>query len=133
MSNISSFLKQPIEYSTNKEYRQVLREFCNMKCIDIYENTDIDDESRDELLFDINSTKDKMDEIYNTTKYHPLWIKIYEKAAAKFFSIEPEIGISILLCYDYFPFFYDCWILFINNPNDFTETNEVYQKLFLSL
>jgi len=127
-------MSRPIIYSTNKEYRQAVRNFCNMNCSDnSFNNYEIDEESRDELLFDESSTSKKMTEIYASTKKHILWIYLYEKAAAKFFSTDNEIGLAVLLSYDYFPKFYECWNLFIESPDKFIESNEIYQNLLKSL
>jgi len=127
-------LPTPIIYSTNKEYRQLLRSFCNMNCTeDNFMDDEMDEESRDELLFDESSTSKKMTEIYSLTKKESLWICLYEKAAAKFFSTDNEIGLAILLSYDYFPKFYECWILFIESPVKFIESNEIYRNLLSAL
>jgi hypothetical protein len=127
-------MSRPIIYSTNKEYRQAVRNFCNMNCSDnSFNNYEIDEESRDELLFDESSTSKKMTEIYASTKNHGLWICLYEKAAAKFFSTDNEIGLAVLLSYDYFPKLYECWTLFIESPDKFIESNEIYQNLLSAL
>jgi len=125
------YMSSPIAYSTNRDYRQVVRNFCNMKCTDA--DADIDEESRDELLFDECSTSKKMTEIYESTKHHPLWIHLYEKAAAKFFSTDNEIGLAVLFSYDYFLKFYKCWTLFIESPHDFVDSNDTYQNLLSAL
>ena len=126
-----------ISYSTNSEYRQVIRNFCDMSCNlnDLLQKYDseIDDETTDELLYDSVSIKTKMDEIYQLTKNDPLWINLYEKAAAKFISTNREIGLSILFCYDYFPGFYECWISFRNTPKEWSEINEHYKYLLTIL
>jgi len=119
-----------IIYTSNKEYRQAIRNFCDMSCNDIssdYEN--IDDESCDELLYDPDSMEEKMKEIYEKTRGDSLWIHLYELAAAKFFSIEKEIGIAVLLSYDYFPAFYECWNSFSQTPERWSKTNEYYTHL----
>jgi len=119
-----------ITYSTNAEYRQALRKFCDMSCNDIsIEYEEIDDESKDELLYDPNSMEEKMDEIFKKTKDDPLWIELYKLAAAKFFSTDLEIGLTVLFSYHYFPGFYNCWISFSQNPDNWSKTNESYLLL----
>jgi len=122
-----------IEYSTNSEYREVLRKFCNMKYIDIsnqYADFDIiDDETKDELLFDSNAMEDKMDEILEKTKGDLLWDELYELAAAKFFSTKKDIGIAVLFSYDYFPGFYSCWNSFNDFPEQWSNINIFYKTL----
>jgi hypothetical protein len=123
-----------ITYTTNKEYRKAVREFCKMNCVET-ENTDdtMDEETKDELLYDSLGSQMTMNQIYEKTKDHPLWQKIYEKSAAKFFSTDREIGLSILFCYDFFPGFYDCWHSFLECPEKFDETNEWYEILYNTL
>jgi hypothetical protein len=112
-------------YSTNKEYRQSIREFCNMNCQDI--DIDIDEESKDELLFDILACHEIMDLIYEKTKNNKLWQGMYDKAAALFISTDREVGLSILFCYDLFWYFKNCWNSFNNDLENFDENNE-YNK-----
>jgi len=107
-----------MNYSSDKEYRETLRKFCEMNCIDENKDIDLDDISRDELLYDERSVQKKMDEIYGATKHDPLWIELYELAAAKFFSMNKEIGLTVLFSYHYFPGFYNCWIDFSNSSTD---------------
>lgn len=123
-----------IKYTTNKEYRKVIREFCKMNCEDKTDfSDDIDEETRDEIMFDSLSCQLVMNDIFDKTKKHPLWQKIYDKAAAKFFSTDREIGLSVLFCYDFFPGFHDCWKSFLEHPEKFDETNEYYQTLMITM
>lgn len=119
-----------IIYTSNKEYRQILRNFCHMSCNDISSQyDDIDDESLDELMYDNKAMNQKMDEIYQKTRDDPLWINVYELAAAKFFSTDNEIGLTVLFSYHYFQSFYDCWKSFSQTPKSWSKTNEYYEKL----
>jgi hypothetical protein len=123
-----------VKYSTNKEYRNVIREFCKMKCDDSNNFLDdVDEETKDEMLFDSLASQIKMNEIFEQTKDHLLWQQIYDKSAAKFFSTDREIGLSVLFCYDFFAAFYECWNSFLEYPEKFDETNEYYQRLFSTL
>ena len=114
-------------YTTNSEYRQAIREFCKMNCEPI--ELDIDDESKEELLYDVISSKKTLDFIYEKTKENPLWQQLYEKAAGKFLSTDREIGLSVLFCYDYFWYFKKCWDSFLENVENFDENNEFYKSL----
>ena len=121
-------------YTTNKEYRQAVRDFCRMNCQDENIELEIDDESRDELLFDTLASKKIMDSIFEKTRKHPLWQNLYDKSAGKFLSEDREIGLSILFCYDFFWDFKECWDSFSksldeNNIEKFDENNEFYQSL----
>ena len=71
-------------YTTNKKYRQAVRDFCRMNCQDENIELEIDDESRDELLFDTLASKKIMDSIFEKTRNHPLWQNLYDKSAGKF-------------------------------------------------
>ena len=116
-------------YQTNADYRQSIRDFCKMNYQDPNKDLDIDDETRDEQLFDFLASKNTMDFIFEKTKDHPLWQDLYEKSAAKFISSDLEIGLSILFCYDYFWHFKICWYSFIENPVEFDKNNEFYKSL----
>jgi len=119
-----------ITYSNNAEYRQALRKFCDMSCNDIsVEYDEIDDESKDELIYDSVAMNQKMDEIFKKTKNDELWTKLYELAAAKFFSTNLEIGLTVLFSYHYFPGFYDCWISYSQSKESWSKRNEFYQIL----
>jgi len=123
-----------VKYSTNKEYREVIREFCKMNCEKLPDDLDdIDEETQDEMMFDSLACQLVMNEIFEKTKDHPLWQNIYDKTAAKFFSSDREIGLSVLFCYDFFPAFHDCWKSFLEYPEKFDETNEYYQTLIQTI
>jgi hypothetical protein len=93
----------------------------------------IDNETRDELLYDPDAIKNKMDEIYDITKNDEIWKSIYLSAAAKFFSTDESIGICILFTYDYFSYFYECYDIFLNDRENWSNTNESYKKLLENL
>lgn len=119
-----------IIYASNKEYRQLLRNFCDMSCNVLSSDyNDIDDESYDELLYDTVAMNRKMDEVFEKTKSDPLWIHLYELAAAKFFSTKKEIGLTVLFSYDYFPGFYHCLKSFNDEPDKWCNKNEYYNNL----
>ena len=123
-------------YTTNKEYRDCIREFCKMNCEDKTIGIDIDDESRDEQMFDCIACSKTMDFIFEKTKDIPLWQNLYDKAAGKFISTNREIGLSVLFSYDFFWDFKECWNSFlcsleINNEHleIFDENNGFYKSL----
>jgi hypothetical protein len=126
-------------YTNNKEYRQAIRDFCKMNCQNIIINEEIDDESRDEQLFDILASQNTMNFIYEKTKDNLLWQKIYDKAAEKVFSMNREIGLSILFSYDYFWDFKQCWDYFYisldskSSLEKFDENNKFYKSLYSNL
>jgi len=103
-----------VTYSNNKEYRQAIRDFCNMNTIALdFDPDTYDEETYDEHQFDMDAMKQSMDIIYEMTKENPHWNVLYLKAAGKFISTVPEIGLSVLFSYDYFSKFVDCWNWFL--------------------
>ena len=123
-------------YTTNKEYRQCIRDFCKMICEDKMIQLDIDEESRDEQLYDGIACQKMMDFIFEKTKDIPLWQHLYDKAAGKFISTDREIGLSVLFSYDFFWDFKNCWNSFLNTSemNDnglesFNENDVFYKSL----
>ena len=70
---------------------------------------DLDDETRDEMLFDENQVSKGLDYVYNLTKTNDHFNDLYYSAAKVMFSEDPNIGIAVLYSYDYFIFFYLCF------------------------
>ena len=108
-----------VNYDCNFKYRQCLRDVFQMKTdeIDISLNNipDLDDESRDEMLFDENQICKGLDYIYDLTKNNPHFCDLYYSAAKVMFSEDPSIGLAVLYSYDYFSFFHLCFRDFLNN------------------
>lgn len=118
------------DYKNNKEYRECIRDFFNMQCKTI---TEFDEESNDELCYDMDSTIKGMDLIYNKVKDNELFKRICIKAANKMLSENPEIGFSILFCYDYFTLFHNCLCTYLNTPELFDENYITYKDLLNAL
>lgn len=116
-----------IHYSNDFEFRESLRKVFNMKRKT--ECKDIDSISNDENNYDSNAVFDSMNYIYYITKNEPLFIGLYEKAAAKMFSTDKNIGLSILYSYDYFKLFHLCLQDFTNSDIVFNSNNIHYQNL----
>ena len=96
-------------YATNEEYRNEFRKLCGMIQPIILLNVmtrQLDVESRDEMMYDEEAVKQFMDNVYEKTRNSPLFMKLYEKAAGFMFSTDPEIGMTILLGYDYLDAFF---------------------------
>ena len=108
-----------IQYSNDFEFRECLRKVFQMKRKQ--DCKDIDTVSNDENNYDSNAVFDSMNYIYFITKNEPLFLEMYEKAAAKMFSTDKNIGLSILYSYDYFRLFHLCL-------GDFTNTDVVFDK-----
>jgi hypothetical protein len=116
-------------YSNNKEYRELLRLFFNMDISNIkseIKHCNYDDETYDELLFDESAVNRNMTNIIQKTKGNLLFDELYHLASAKMFSTNKETGLCILLSYDFFSDFYHLWNSYIENPNNFSKTNDYY-------
>lgn len=124
------------EYTTNKEYRQVLRKFFNMntdKQTLIDEYKDIDEESLDEMLYDENAVECSLNRIYENTKDNNAFQKIYLEAASKMISMNPETGLAILLSYDYLKEFATLLHYYEDNLDSDIENTAEYQNVYSKL
>lgn len=116
-------------YSNNKEYRKTLRLFFDMNISNIeseIEHCNYDDETHDELLFDDMAVNRHMTFMMEKTKGNILFDELYHLASAKMFSTNKEIGLCILLSYDFFHDFHHLWNSYIENPQTFSKTNEFF-------
>jgi hypothetical protein len=106
--------KIPVQYTDTKEYRECFR---NAFFIDterildemqrIYPNFDsFDHETKDELLFDEPKVNSAMGDILTMTMFAEPFREFYKKAASFVISEVPDIGLAILLAYDYFQYFH---------------------------
>jgi len=117
-----------INYSGDFEYRSWIRRvFCMASLENIDE--DIDEISRDEMNFDAESTSRALDDIFENTKSHHLFQKLYESAAALMISVDHSIGLCVLFSYDYFPYFHRCLCCYYETPHEFTESHPSYLEL----
>jgi len=98
-----------------------------------YENvqtlSDLDDETLDEYNYDEHSVSVFIDRVSALTIHIPLFQTLYDAAAAKMFSTDREIGIAILLSYDYLAVFYPLITLFERYPDGLTPTHEYYTRV----
>jgi hypothetical protein len=122
------------QYENNFQYRQCLRDIFSM---DVLKNppkwdqmdTDLDEETKDELVFEGGAISLGMDYIYNATKENTALKQLYLDAAALMLSQNPDIGLSILFAYDYFADFHNCLCVFFENPSGFSVTTPEFQKM----
>jgi len=132
----------PIQYSDNTEYRECFRQVFSINTEkilthlkSIYSDFDtFEDETKDELMFDENQVNDVMCHIMDNTADYAPFREIYKKAAALMISQDLDIGLSILLSYDYFQEFHAVLAEWFCRPDDmdpavFAETSEAFQKL----
>ena len=118
-----------VTYNDNKGYRNCLRKVTNMNLDKLnipWEkmDSDLDEETKDELLFDNEAISKTMDFIYEKTHNNILFKELYSIGASKMFSEDLQIGLAVLFSYDFFENFHLCLIDFFNN--DFSNENTQY-------
>jgi len=102
--------------------------------IDVAASIDtLDEETVDEMLYDEQNASLFLDRVSAATIQHPLFHIVYDLAAAKMISVDREIGIAVLMSYDYLAYFYPCLVEFTHSPETFTETSTTYQLLLRSI
>lgn len=118
-------------YTDNKSYRSTLRQlfFMDVSMCPASVDESMDEESRDELMYDDATVFKVMGNIYELTRDNPLFQKLYDLGAEKMISTDREIGQAVLFSYDYLPLFHKCLAGFLRNPDDFDENNEFYVAL----
>jgi len=125
-------------YSNDNEYRNFLRSIMAMDPSKMYETEDIyvdrtdpnvSEETIDEYTLDMDAMKTYLDTLYQNTKDRAEFKTLYAHAAALMFSTNPEIGLAVLMSYDYLAWFFLCYQNFMRNPAEFSEAEEYYCKL----
>ena len=119
-----------IDYSDNTSFRNALRDVFNMKCIEDVNNSDLDDESRDELLYDEKTVNNCMTFILETTKDNPIFIELYQITAGRVLSTDLGIGLSILFSYDNLKLFHLLLKDFFKDPYNYDKSFDSYKKLY---
>jgi hypothetical protein len=112
LSDIFDATHKPI-YTTDTEYRDCIRKVFRLKDIEPDCNHLADDETRDELNYDDETMSSALNIIFEKTAEIPTFSELYLLAAAKMISEDREIGLVILVSYDFFPWFHACleWFL----------------------
>lgn len=134
IKELSSF----VFYSNNKEYRQIMRDIFQMDQTkmapfsDLSRNEitdEIDDESKDEMQYDIKQMDTHLTEIYDITKYEPKFLTLYKKAAAQMLSEDPLIGQVVLCSYDYFHLYFSCVWFYLHGGHASLIESVEYKRL----
>ena len=125
-----------IEYSNNTEYRHCLRKLFKMNPInypDISE-MNLDEITKDEQSYDLDAANITMDYILEITKTIPEVINLYEKTASFMFSTDPNIGLTIMLGYDYLDLFHQLIIKIVSgiSTEELLQT-DVYKQLYAKI
>ena len=126
-------------YDSDKEYRAFLRRIIQMDPTKFYETEDIkcdptdpkvSEETIDEFNYDVEATAKYLDRVYKETKSNKEYQRLYTAAAALMFSENLEIGLAVLMSYDYLAHFHSSYCLFLKNKTEWKpETDEFYQRL----
>ena len=120
------FLPPLPPYTDNTTYRMAIRQIITMPASATPRDPDIDDVTSDELDYDETYMTTFLDTVYAETRDHPTFRKMYEFAAARMFSTDPEIGLAVLMSYDFLYRFYPCLVAFQTSSESFTETSREY-------
>ena len=126
-------------YNSDKEYRAFLRQIMKMDPTKFYETEDIkcdpsdpkvSEETIDEYNYDGEAVAKYLDKLYTETKDRPEFQRLYVAAAALMFSEKPDIGLAVLMSYDYLAWFHHIYTTYFKNPESWNaNTDEIYQKL----
>jgi hypothetical protein len=118
-------------YTDNKSYRSTLRRlfFMDVSMCHVTVDESMDDESRDELMYDNDAVITIMGNLFELTRDNVLFQNLYDLAAEKMISTNREIGQAVLFSYDYLPLFHKCLAGFLRNPDGFNDSNEFYVAL----
>lgn len=134
-------LPKTVQYSSNKEYRQCIRNifdisvtartcYADISLNSLDEENDLgddDEETTDELNYDTSVVEKGMEEWFLKTELNPLFKDLYLSAAGRMFSTDLRIGQAVICSYDTFHLYYVCiWALY-NNHN--IESLSEYQTL----
>lgn len=123
-------------YSNDAEYRQYFRKITGMRNsvyhhepghINLNEGIPdyIDDTTLDEYMYDDEAVERTLSLIYDITKNDARFQELYDLAAARMISMDREIGLTVLMTYDYLALFYTCFLSFKDN----TPFDNEYAKL----
>ena len=129
-----------ISYQNNTEYRAWIRRIFRFNkdtktyYADLTEKDmtiEIDEESKDEMEFDLDSMQIGLDYLFEKTIDSPLFEELYLLSAATMFSIDVKIGQSVLCSYDFFYLYYTClWYFFMDTTKKIESLKEYQQLLF---
>lgn len=125
------------DYQNNTEYRNVLRE---LFCMDIpnmlkqlrseYPDFEgFDEETQDELLFDSKAVEHGLTEIFKETIHCDEIKQLYISAAGVMLSENPEIGLAVLMSYDYLSLFINILFVFFSEGKENISKCDDYSKL----
>lgn len=126
-------------YDSDQTYRAFLRTIIQMDPAKFYETEDIKcdptdpkvtAETIDEYNYDQAAVAKYLDAVYANAKSKPEFQRLFKAAAALMFSENPEIGLAVLMSYDYLAYFYNCYQAYLKNPAEWKSAeDEFYRRL----
>lgn len=104
-----------LSYTNNYEYRKQLRELVGMKHQVNNLDLDMDEVSLDENNYDESAMNAFIEYLWKLTKDNYELQELYKLASATMMTLDSEIGIVVLMSYDYLKLFHKCIISFLEN------------------
>ena len=90
----------------------------------------VSEETIDEYNYDGTAVAKYLDGVYDQTKDRTEFQRLYTAAAALMFSEKPDIGLAVLMSYDYLAWFYTVYTNYLKNPTSWSaDADEFYKKL----
>lgn len=123
-----------VSYNNDMEYRQCIREIFRMNSqMDVLNNPDLDEISKDETNYDKETTNLLVKWISDETKECYELNELYKVAAATMITLDRETGLAVLFSYDYFAEFHKLLFLFFSSPDTDLEMSSSYERLWSRL
>lgn len=125
-------------YTTTAEYRIFLRNLVGMDATKYYGDAtvvaeengeDLDEETADEYNYDERAISAYLDKVYLDTKASVEFSMLYNTAAALMISTDPEIGLAVLMSYDYLALFCACYSEYMRAPAAFSQNSPQFKML----
>jgi hypothetical protein len=93
-------------------------------------NPKVSEETIDEYNYDGAAVAKYLDKVYDATKDRSEFQRLYTAAAALMFSEKPDIGLAVLMSYDYLACFYQIYTNYLKSTESWNaEEDEFYKKL----
>lgn len=130
-----------VQYTNNTEYRECIRKVFRFDSQQLLDNLkaqhpDFDtyeDETKDELVFDEQLIDVGMGELMKLTAEYTPFRELYRKAAALVISLDLDIGLAVLLSYDYFRDFHEVLVEFFGEHSTSVSDSDAYKRLLVGL
>jgi len=118
-----------VYYEDNKTYRETIRKIFKFDESNYVSHEEIDEESKDELMFDGNQMEKGMEHLYAITKDQPLFYDLYILAAGCMFSTDPKIGQAVICSYDTLVHYHTIVWFFLHGGFSAVKSCPAYEKL----